>query len=86
MSRQCWTCNTEHDLDAPCKQSDQARVQRAASGSNSPLFGNAQAEPVDQSAFEAKYDGSCPACDEAIFAGEMIIGTSVGYIHEECAE
>lgn len=80
MARRCWTCNTEHDLDEPCRESAQARAERAAGGSVGSLFGGAVA-------FPARYDGMCIPCGHEIEQGEMIIMShEYGYIHEECAE
>lgn len=68
-ARQCWTCNTEHDLDTACPQSSMARSARAAGGVD-PFTSPSQATlPV---AFEATYASDCSCCWDGIEPGEMI--------------
>lgn len=82
-TRRCWTCNADHDIDEACKQSGQARAERAAGGTNSALFGGV---PEDgHAALTAKYDGRCPACDDEIHVGDSICRVDGQYVHEECA-
>ena len=83
MSRRCWTCNTEHDLDMPCKQSPMATARRAAAGSDD-LFDDAS-EPVRLGpVFMATYEGECTSCDEVIQPGEDIRADGAGgWIHAD---
>ncbi len=89
-ARRCWTCNTEHALDAPCGQSLRARSVRAAGGNPADdLFDGAEPVaseiPVKGHGFPARYPGECAGGDE-IEPGEVIVGTDSGWMHVECVD
>src|SRR6185312_8126575 len=82
MARRCWTCNSEHDLDAACPSSDTARARRAAGGADD-LFDDASDSklgPIFCAEFES--DDSC--CGEGIVPGEDIRADGRGgWIHAD---
>lgn len=83
MSRQCWTCNTEHDLDTACKQSPSAVTRRAAGGSDD-LFDDAQDRPRFGPVFMSTYESDDTCCGEGIVAGEDIRADGRGgWIHAD---
>jgi len=87
MSRRCWTCNTEHNMDEACRQSPAARSRRAAGGKDD-FFddtpsGNIKLGPVLTAQFES--EDSC--CGDGIMPGEDIRADGEGgWIHarEDC--
>lgn len=83
--RRCWTCNAEHDLDAPCRQSPAAQTRKAAGGSDffdnaDPAASNINLGPVFMAQFES--EDSC--CGEGIVPGEDIRADGQGgWIHAD---
>jgi len=90
VSRRCWTCNNEHDLDAACPSSDAARSRRAAGALDDftaeALFDDAPGPVITKKTMEAGFDSQCPGCWDAIFIGQTITSTPDGWMHEECAK
>lgn len=80
--RQCWTCNTKHDLDDPCRQSPKARTEAAAGGSS--LFnGGSKLGPV----FTATHDSDDACCGDGITEGESIQADGEGgWVHAWCVK
>ncbi len=84
MSRRCWTCNTDHDLDDVCATSMRGRTVTAAGGRladdlherDTPRLG-----PV----FTASFPGEPACCEQGIDVGDRIRADGEGgWIHEEC--
>lgn len=79
--RTCWTCNSEHDPDAACRQSPMAKARRAA-GVPDDLFDNASSGRGFGSIFMAEYESEDACCGEGIVAGEDIRADGRGgWIH-----
>lgn len=86
MSRRCWTCNTEHDLDEACRQSPAAITRRAAGGSDD-LFDDAQDAPSFGPVFTATYDCDDACCGDGIESGQSIRADGQGgwiYADDQC--
>lgn len=84
MSRRCWTCNTDHDLDAVCATSMRSRTVTATGGrladdlteSSSPRLG---------AVVMARWNTEDACCGEGIDEGDRIRSNGEGgWIHEEC--
>lgn len=89
VSRKCWTCGHEHDLDEACPQAPMERATRSAGGSL--LFGQGAGtgeKRYESPAFRARFDSECAACDGAIFVDDLIRADGYGgYVHyPECEE
>ncbi|HET8776604.1 MAG TPA: hypothetical protein VFN76_02980, partial [Candidatus Limnocylindria bacterium] len=74
MTRKCWTCNSEHELDEACAQSGTMRTAAATAhaGFTSDLFDAvepAQYPAPKREAFPARYRSECPDCVDEIFPG-----------------
>ncbi|GIF14805.1 hypothetical protein [Actinoplanes teichomyceticus] len=80
MSRRCWTCNTEHDLDEACTTSMRGRTVTAAGGR---LADDLTERPGP--VITARFPGSDACCGEGIEAGDRIRADGHGgWIHEGC--
>lgn len=86
MSRRCWTCNTDHDLDAVCAASARGRTVTAAGGrltddlteTDGPRLG-----PV----VTASFPGEPDCCEQGIEPGDRIRADGHGgWIHEGCED
>jgi hypothetical protein len=85
VKRRCWTCNTDHDPNLPCRQSPMAKARRAAGGTDD-LFDDVREMPMFGSVITARYESECPSCDELILPGEDIRSDGLGrYIHADDA-
>lgn len=84
MSRRCWTCNSDHDLDEPCATSMRGRTVTAAGGRlGDDLHEREQAKagPV----FVARWNSEDACCGEGIEEGDSIRSDGEGgWIHEGC--
>lgn len=85
MSRRCWTCNTEHDLDAPCRQSPAARARRAAGAKDDWTSDDLFDEPSKFGPiFTAEFESEDACCGEGIVPGEDIRADGQGgWIHAD---
>jgi hypothetical protein len=87
MARKCWTCNTEHDLDAACGASPAVRAIRAAGGPGHELDDTTALfdEPEERElgpVFTAVYDGEDACCGEGIEEGQQARADGEGgWIH-----
>lgn len=82
MSRRCWTCNTDHDLDEPCAQSMRGRSVTAAGGRPADdLF-----EGRRRTVITAAYATGDNCCGEGIEPGDRIVRSDGGWIHEDCED
>lgn len=80
MSRQCWTCNTEHDLDRACPASLATRSSQAAGGP-ADLF-DVEETPRFGPVFMAQFGSDDACCGEGIVPGEDIRSDGEGgWIH-----
>jgi hypothetical protein len=84
--RRCWTCNTEHDLDVPCRQSPAARARQAAGSrddwTSDDLFDTAEDAPKFGPVIEATYAGEDACCGDWIEVGQEIRADGQGgWIH-----
>ena len=76
--RQCWTCNSEHDLDEACPGSSANRSAMAAGGSL--LFGSEALAPV----IEASFAGPCSDGDWIEEGDSIRADGDGGWIHVGC--
>lgn len=85
MMRRCWTCNTDHDLDHPCRQSMMARSRVAAGGrATDDLFDDSAPESPFGPIFTATFESDSACCGEAIVPGEDIRADGLGgWIHAD---
>lgn len=92
MSRRCWTCNGEHDLDEACSMNQTVRSMRAAGSPGNTiydattpdLFDDPEDAPRFGPVFMAGYECECESCDEGIVAGEDIRADGRGgWIHAD---
>lgn len=82
-ARRCWTCGTEHDLDAACRQSPAAQARRAAGGSDD-LFDDAAPASRLGPVFMAEFESEDSCCGEGIVPGEDIRADGHGgWIHAD---
>lgn len=89
--RRCWTCNTEHDLDDPCRMSPAARANRSAGGSGNELgertadlFDDAEDFPAFGPVFTAEHESEDACCGEGVVPGEDIRADGRGgWIHAD---
>lgn len=85
MSRRCWTCNSEHDLDEACARPFQPGHEGAElDDQTSNLFDSAEEFPQFGPVFMATHDGEDACCGEGIVAGEDIRADGHGgWIHAD---
>lgn len=86
MTRRCWTCNSDHDLDEPCATSMRGRTVTAAGGSlASDLF--ERNAPRRGPVFTASFPGEPACCEQGIDVGDRIRSDGEGgWIHEDCED
>lgn len=92
MSRICWTCNNEHDLDEACRASHTVRTMRSAGSpgneladhTSPDLFDNASDGPKLGPIFVAEHESEDACCGEGIVPGEDIRADGHGgWIHAD---
>jgi hypothetical protein len=83
MSRRCWTCNSDHELDEACAQSMRATSVVAAGGRIADDLFETRERPV----FLASYRTEDSCCGEGIRIGDRIRSDGDGgWIHEDCED
>ena len=85
MSRRCWTCNTDHDLDEACAKSMRGASVVAAGGRLADDFFDAPnpKPPVITAAFDS--EDAC--CGNGIEVGDRIRSDGEGgWVHEDCED
>jgi hypothetical protein len=79
--RKCWTCNGEHDLDAPCQMSAMNR-SRIAAGGKPDLFDDVTDGPAFGPTFTATYQSDDECCGDGIEEGQSVRADGQGgWIH-----
>ena len=95
MSRRCWTCNSDHDLDAACPSSQAVRSMRSvgqpgnemADHTSPDLFDDPEDVPKFGPVFTATYDSEDACCGKGIESGQTVRADGQGgWIHadDEC--
>lgn len=83
MTRRCWTCNSDHDLDEACARSMRGQSVTAAGGRLSEDLFESRKRPV----ITAGYASEDACCGEGIQPGDRIRSDGEGgWIHEECED
>lgn len=83
MSRRCWTCNTDHDLDAVCATSMRSRTVTAAGGRLADENSESRFGPV----IVARWNSDDACCGEGIEEGDRIRSDGDGgWTHEGCED
>jgi hypothetical protein len=88
--RMCWTCNTEHDLDAACSASAAVRSMRSAGAPGNEFADHTSPDLFDDAAplsklgpvFTATYVSEDACCGDGIGVGDEIRSDGQGgWIH-----
>lgn len=83
MSRRCWTCNSDHDLDEACAQSMRGRSVTASGSRLADDLFESRRRPV----ITASFRGEDACCGEGIRPGDHIRSDGEGgWIHEDCED
>jgi hypothetical protein len=88
MPRRCWTCNGEHEVDAPCGANPAVRAQRSQGQPGNTIY-DRTADLFDDAPDErlgkiitAVYDGEDACCGMGIEDGDRIRADGQGgWIH-----
>lgn len=84
MTRRCWTCNSEHDLDEACATSMRGRTVTTAGGRLADDL-TERDTPRPGPVFTAGYATDDACCGEGIEPGDSIRTYGEGgWIHEGC--
>jgi len=86
VSRHCWTCGVEHDLDAACRRASRQRTHTTAqaAGRDDDLFDDAEDTSPFGPIFTATFESEDACCGEGIVPGEDIRADGFGgWIHAD---